>query len=312
MRLKNLSYNFPFVYWSGILFLQQLHLWLLRDLDRKISGDGKVGDSKVILLPVIVEIYGHILPHLASWYIYLSISLEHCLPNLFFKSQLSSNLVIQVKSSLQVILTSKTLIKWMWGDIFCATKPCLEFWCQGDEDAIFFLSRRSIFLLKKQLVLVVIFGLFVRFRSCDLWVYYKSYWLMVIGSTRSRSEWLWVSRFQLWNVILKTKCVWIKWGWVDFVIIVFSFTLTPHTFPHGHLSLIRLSVENLWLKSFGVSGMLFLFFYFQCFSYLHLASPSLFSVYLVLLFPVFIFILSIRALNRGRCCDLNSCKFRDK
>lgn len=66
MRLKNLSYNFPFVYWSGILFLQQLHLWLLRDLDRKISGDGKVGDSKVILLPVIVEIYGHILPHLAS------------------------------------------------------------------------------------------------------------------------------------------------------------------------------------------------------------------------------------------------------
>ena len=83
-----------FIYWSGILFLQQLHLWLLRDLDRKISGDGKVGDSKVILLPVIVEIYGHILPHLASWYIYLSISLEHCLPNLFFKSQLSSNLVM--------------------------------------------------------------------------------------------------------------------------------------------------------------------------------------------------------------------------
>ena len=144
MRLKNLSYNFPFVYWSGILFLQQLHLWLLRDLDRKISGD-----SKVILLPDIVEIYGHILPHLASWYIYLSISLEHCLPNLFFKSQLSSNVVIQVKSSLRVILTSKTLIKWIWGDIFCATKPCLEFWCKGDEDAIF-LSRRSIFFCWKR------------------------------------------------------------------------------------------------------------------------------------------------------------------
>lgn len=142
MRLKHPSNKFSFVFWSGVLFLQQLHLWLLRDLDRKISGDGKVGDSKVILLPVIVEIYGHILPHLASWYIYLSISLEHCLPNLFFKSQLSSNLVIQVKSSLQVILTSKTLIKWIWGDIFCATKPCLEFWCQGDEDAIYCLEGR--------------------------------------------------------------------------------------------------------------------------------------------------------------------------
>lgn len=66
MRLKHPSNKFSFVFWSGVLFLQQLHLWLLRDLDRKISGDGKVGDSKVILLPVIVEIYGHILPHLAS------------------------------------------------------------------------------------------------------------------------------------------------------------------------------------------------------------------------------------------------------
>lgn len=144
-------------------------------------------------------------------------------------------------------------------------------------------------------MLVVIFGLFVRFRSCDLWVYYKSYWLMVIGSTRSRSEWLWVSRFQLWNVILKTKCVWIKWGWVDFVIIVFSFTLTPHTFPHGHLSLIRLSVENQWLKSFGVSGMLFLFFIFS-------ASPiciwlhrlySLFTLFFYFLFFVSYFQLGL-------------------
>ena len=137
MRLKHPSNKFSFVFWSGVLFLQQLHLWLLRGLDRKISGDSKV----ILLLPVIVEIYDTYSLIWASWYIYLSpwsIVFQIFSSNLSFRA----TLVVGVKSSLQVILTSKTLMKWMWGDIFCATKPCLEFWCQGDEDAIYCLEGR--------------------------------------------------------------------------------------------------------------------------------------------------------------------------
>ena len=97
MRLNNLS-NFSFVFGSGILFLQLLHLWLLRGLNRKISGDSKV----IFLLHVMVEIFRQILPLLTSYLlealssqtfhilIHL-ISLKHCFPKLFFKSQFSCN-----------------------------------------------------------------------------------------------------------------------------------------------------------------------------------------------------------------------------
>jgi len=150
--LNNLSNNFSFGFGSGILFLQQLHLWLLRGLNRKLSGDSKL----IFLMHVIVEIFRQILPHLTSYLLEaLSsktfhilvhlISLKHCFPKLFFKSQFSCNFSLSSEvfpvSYPHLKNTDEMKVGWyLW-----ARKPCQEFWATGAK-MWRFLSRRSFFL----------------------------------------------------------------------------------------------------------------------------------------------------------------------